>query len=143
MIIKNPKNIALNESDIKSIEEIERLSGLSDEKLAKCYITSAARPFDSFGFHKLGLAYDIACQTLSIMRELYDGLRAANWPGGIGIAGPGLPLHVHVDRRHVNGYPPAYFIEWKYGSKTVGYPTEQVDRQKWLQCYEEIKRLYG
>lgn len=143
MIIRNPKNIALTAEDKAAIEEIERLSGLSEEKLSKCYLTSAARPNDTFGFHKLGLAYDFSCQTLSIQRELYDGLRAAGWPGGLGIAGPGLPLHVHADRRHVKGYPPAYFIEWKAGPQSVIYPTEQKDPNFFKRCYETVRGLYG
>ena len=143
MLITNPRNIKLRPDDVDLLVEIEKQSGLPDGFWNDVRLTSAFRPSDSFGYHKLGLAVDIACNTLSKMRHIYDALVANNWQGGLGIAGPGLPLHIHVDSRHLIGHATAYFIEWLAGPNQYIYPTKQKNEKHFEQCYLTVRRLYG
>jgi hypothetical protein len=121
MTIQNPHNLTLNQQEEGIIRKVER-SGFD---LSGFRVTSASRLNDAYGFHRYGLAVDLACDDLKRMIELREYLETTNWPGGVGIAVKPLPLHVHVDRRdlhkdakHPDGWAPVRFVETSRGVVT-------------------------
>lgn len=141
MIIANPKGLSIRPEEAELIASIETLSGLDRAKLERFRLTSAYRPKDAYGFHREGLAVDVACDVLPLMLELYEALKAAKWPGGLGLAGPGVPLHIHADARQRKSYPPAYFYELKDGQKFF-YPSQQVTAGAYAKYTPMVQRCY-
>ena len=144
--IGNDRKHAVN--DVQREILLECIKHLTPDEMALFRITSTTRPTDVFGFHRNGHAIDIACDTLPLMIKLYDAMIADSWPGGIAVASLGLPLHVHIDSRHLvdkgNGkkWPACYFLEQSMAGGAI-YPVKQVNPAQYQQYFAEIRKIYG
>lgn len=144
--IGNPKRCVVN--DVQREILLECCKHLTPDEMERFRITSTTRPTDVFGFHRNGHAIDIACDTLPLMIKLYDAMIADRWPGGIAVASLGLPLHVHIDSRHLvdkgNGkkWEAAYFLEQLVGNKAF-YPVKQAEPALYQKYYMQIRKYYG
>lgn len=144
--IGNPKACAVN--DVQRDILLECTKHLTQDEMELFRITSTTRPKDVFGFHRNGHAIDVACDALHLMIKLHEGMIAAAWPGGIAVASLGLPLHCHIDSRHLVDMAPGkkwtacYFLEQLDGGRAV-YPVKQNDPATYDRYYAEIRKLYG